>query len=583
MSTYEQVINSTVIGKGPIESIGNEQPEAQPVQETKSNKETNITDPKVCHDPIFKSEGIARLYTSENKTMMDNGESSDYNFYDALLTDGVQYPLLVINNKNIEDYYIMDYKLSYKEFLPTLSVIIRDDHQHEQKINSTQMSGLMRTCIVSSVDKVYKKIIMQFRITSVEIDHNNPIYVKYHGTYEIPNFRHTNIGHIWMKDFCPAKWCQHKGLKNANTWEFLHELAAKSGLGFAATYHTKDIEDRSLRNIPSEKINEYIINQISYSGLDEDSIMDAWVDLYGYIILVNISYVFNEELEPEDLTIVANYGLNGVTNKLPTQKPQPVQRTLTNWPMMNTPSNMTISMYSMTIDNSVVQNGTLERKYMIQLKGRKTIMNTHEIQVQQSSVDGKYLEDYNTEVSCPIPKFNFNCPEYTGIKGYDMNLQQAIRNSWFNKKRQSILKVQLSQINLGLQRGTLINLAIFENDVINKKIIAEQTSNIVGNQDTKNDDMHFMEEWSKGTTLIDDNLWVLNIKLSGMYYIDGMEFLFNHDYNEIIQILYLIKKGKTTGYNNKHTPPHVPEIEKRDTLPEDPYTTVPADMNNIYA
>jgi hypothetical protein len=126
-------------------------------------------------------------------------------------------------------------------------------------------------------------------------------------------------------------------------------------------------------------------------------------------------------------------------------------------------------------------------------------------------------------------------------------------------------------------------LAIFENDVINKKIIAEQTSNNVGNQDTKNDDMHFMEEWSKGTTLIDDNLWVLNIKLSGMYYIDGMEFLFNHDYNEIIQILYLIKKGKTTGYNNKHTPPHVPEIEKRDTLPEDRYTTVPADMNNIYA
>ncbi len=570
MSTYDQILNSAEISTAPIDSTGNENTETikEQVSETKSNRETNITDPKVCHDPIFKSEGIARLYTSENKTMMENGEVSDYNSYDALLTDGVQYPLLVINNKNIEDYYIIDYKLLYNSFLPTLEVLIRDDHQHEQRINSTQMSGLMRTCIVSSVDKVYKKIIMQFRITYVEIDHNNPIYVKYYGVYEIPNFRQVNIGHVWMKDFCPAKWCKHKGKKNANTWEFLHELALKAGLGFAATYHTKEIEDRSLRNIPAERINEYVTNQISYSGLDEDSIMDAWVDLYGYIVLVNVSYVFNEELEPDDLTIVANYGLNGVSNKTPTQKPQLVQRTLTNWPMMPTISNMTINMYSMEIDNNVVKSGTLRRNYMYQLKGRQTILKTDDIQIQQASEDGKYLEDYNSDASINIPKFNFNCPEYTGIEGYDMNLQQSIRNAWFAKKRQSILKVQLTQINLGLQRGTLINLAIYDNDTVNKKIIAEQTSNLVGNKDIKNDDIKFVDEWSKGTALIDDNVWVMNLKLSGMYYIESMEFIYNHKYNEIIQILYLIKKGKTTGYNNKHTYPHIPELENRSTMSE---------------
>ena len=139
----------------------------------------------------------------------------------------------------------------------------------------------------------------------------------------------------------------------------------------------------------------------------------------------------------------------------------------------------------MEIDNNVVKSGTLRRNYMYQLKGRQTILKTDDIQIQQASEDGKYLEDYNSDASINIPKFNFNCPEYTGIEGYDMNLQQSIRNAWFAKKRQSILKVQLTQINLGLQRGTLINLAIYDNDTVNKKIIAEQTSNLVGNKDIK--------------------------------------------------------------------------------------------------
>ena len=578
MSNYENLVNSAEVSTKPINQTV-DQPteiEKEQVSETKQNKETNITDPKVCHDPVFKSEGIARLYTSEGKTMGENGESSAYNFYDALLSDGVQYPLLVINNRNIEDYYIYNYKLMYDSFLPTLEVIIRDDHQKEQRINSTQMSGLMRTCIVSSVDKVYKKIIMQFRITEVEIDHYNPIYVRYYGVYDIPNFRNINIGHVWMKDLCKGQWCNHKGQKNANTWEFLHELALKAGLGFAATYHTKEIEDRSLRNIPAERINEYINEQISYSGLDEDSIMDAWVDLYGYIVLVNLSYIFNENLEPDELTIVANRGFNTMTNKLPKQKPERVQRVLTNWPMMSTISNMMINKYSMNIDNNIVSSGTLSRKYMHQLKGRETILATYDIQVKQDSVDGEYLEDYNTEASISIPKFNFNCPEYTGISGYDMNLQKSIRTAWLAKKRQSILKVQLSQINLGLQRGTLVNIAIFDNDPVNKKIIIEQTSNLAGSKDIKNDNIKLVDEWSKGSALTDDGVWALNLKLSGMYYIESMEFLFNHEYNEIIQILYLIKKGSTTGYNNKHTFVHVPEIEDVQTQEQTEFETLPA-------
>ena len=534
-------------------------------ENTDTGNEKNLTDPKVCHDPIFKSQGIARLWTGEKKEEIGHGDQD--NEYDTLLTDGIQYPLLVINNRNIEDNYIISYQLSYNDFLPTLMVIIRDDHQKEQRISSTQMSGLIRTVIVSPVDKVYKPVVMQFRINSVEIDHDNPIYVRYFATYEVPAFRNVNIGHVWMKDYCGAPECEHQGTINANTWEFLHELALKSGLGFAATKHTKEIADRAIRNVPSLKIHEYITNQINCSGVDEDSIMDAWVDLYGYIVLVNVSWVLKEtKLTSKDFMIVANCGFNTATHKLPGQKPQEVVRTLTNYPNMPTVSNMMITKYSMNIDNFILDKGTLEKTYMIQLKGRQTIMATTDIQTKQTSIDGECLEDYNTGKSYPIPKFNFNCPEYTGLPGYDTNLQKKIRDAWFSKIRQSILKVQLSQVNLGLQRGTIVNIAIFDNDYVNKEIMRTHTTNLTGEVKIEQDKLDDESDTKTNPEYMieNDHVWFRNEKLSGMYYIDSMEFIFNHDYNEIVQILYLIKKGSTTGYHNAHTLPRI-NIDQQDT------------------
>ena len=151
-------------------------------QENKQTKnqeqlgESNRTDPKVCHDPSFTFEGIARLFPNQNKELGEDGEISAYNEYDMTKIDGIEYPLVTINNRNIENHEIVNMNISYNDFLPTISITIFDEHEEEQKINTTQMSSIIRVVMVSPVDKVYKKILLNFRILNASIDPSNTLY-----------------------------------------------------------------------------------------------------------------------------------------------------------------------------------------------------------------------------------------------------------------------------------------------------------------------------------------------------------------------------------------------------------------------
>ena len=177
-----------------------EQGEPNEAKETTSiGNEKNYTDPKVCHDPSIQLEGIARLFFNQNKFHMENGEDiSMINDEDSIRVDGIKYPLIVVNNRNIERNEINYFKINYDSFLPTILLEIDDVHQNEQKINTTQMSGMIRVCMVAPLDKIYKKILLNFRITNVDVDENNPTKVTYSGEYYVENFRQVNTQLIYM-------------------------------------------------------------------------------------------------------------------------------------------------------------------------------------------------------------------------------------------------------------------------------------------------------------------------------------------------------------------------------------------------
>ena len=160
MADISQTVNKTSttdkIGDG--KSPNTNSVPAQPVNTPSSSGEVNRTDPKVCHDPSITVEGIVRKFSNQNKVNFENGEYSANNIYDSTLIDGIEYPLIAVNDRNIEHMDIISMTIEYKNFLPQIALIIRDNHQEEQKINTTQMSSIIRVCILSRVDAVYRKI-----------------------------------------------------------------------------------------------------------------------------------------------------------------------------------------------------------------------------------------------------------------------------------------------------------------------------------------------------------------------------------------------------------------------------------------
>ena len=549
----------------------------KPQSEDANNKEpvgeVNRTDPKVCHDPSIKLEGIARIYSQESRYISDDGDSPMNNRLDSLKTDGILYPLIMINNRNIEINEIVSMNIDYTKFLPTISLKIYDEQQNEQRIKSSQMSSIISVIMTSPIDKVYKKICLNFRTLNAFIDPNDPSVVSYYGEYYVEGFRDVNTMHIQMESVCSGKECGQGGHINANTWEMLHRISELTGLGFAATNKCKDVKDHVVRHINTQRFNKYIEQQLLFSGTDIDNIFDAWVDLYGYIVMVNVPWVLNENVKPNELTIMATVGMPDTSNGLYEQEPEEVQRTLTNFTPLTQHSNMEIESYNMEINNESVIDGTLERIYQISMteNGRFTKIEPLDIQTKQNSIDGEHIEDYNTGKSRPIPKFNFNDPKWTGLSdGYDINTQKKIRLAYFKKLRQSILYVKLNTINFGLQRGTLVNIAIMEDNAINKDFQLRNRSRLALEGDnTEPDKFENVDDLTEMDIVSDDIETIMNNKLSDIYYIDGMTFKYsNEEDDRIIQILKLIKRGPTSGYTNKHTMPAMPEFESRDTAPE---------------
>lgn len=547
-------------------SIDEEKSKTDATNDSESDsKNKNGTDPIVCHDPSLSLEGIATILLNQNQLFPNDDNAPKRTDVDLLKTDGIEYPLVVINNRNIDKGDILYMNIDYTRFLPSITLKIRDVHENEQKISSTQMSSIIRVCIISNIDNVYKKILLNFRTYDVQINPHNTSLITYFGTYYVEGFRQINTKHIFMDSICDkSENCNQGGHINANTWEMLHKIAELTGLGFAATKNCKEIEDRVIRNIYSQRYDQFIEHQLLHSGVDENSIFDAWVDLYGYIVMVNFAWIMNEDIDTNELNITANFGFNNTSNETPEQVPKTVHRILTNFNKMKTPSNLEISSYNTEINNSALKVGTLETVYSINFTSNLTSFDTIDIQSKQNSIDGDFIEDYNTGKSNPIPKFNFNDDAWTGLSGgYNLHQQTAIRNAYFRKYRQNIFNVELKRINLGLQRGTLVGIAIFDDDARNKELFINELENIIKENDNINPNEIEINGINIKDLVLDPGEQFINIKLSGIYYIDGMTFKYDIGEQRIIQILHLIKKGMTSGYENRHTMSKMPKNDEQ--------------------
>lgn len=536
--------------------------------EYKLQEPINFTDPYVLHDVKMKKPTIVHLYKSTDIATDNVEDIGNNDEYATIKVHGVLYPLIQLNTKVLDYNQIKEMVIYYDHFLPTIKLTIIDPGELIKRTDIPGYNNTLKVIIVPEVDNVYKSIALEFKIMTVQTEGE---YLTYYGKYKILEFNKKRIKELTYQGCSNQKGkldsqkinssetikCNTSENKQPNTWELLHIIANECQLGFSSTDECQNIEDRLPRLIYNKNYEDFIEDQMIFSGLDENSIFDTWVDLYGYLVLVNVAWVLNNEnITSNNLGIYAFTGVNGTdTSNEPEQDAVLVHRTLTNFTKSGTQNNLAFLRFNTIVNNSNLMFGTSVSMYnfeLLDINNGNNSINQYDIEVIRDSVDDQKIEDYEVQYQ---EKLVIEC------NNIPINKQKLIRQKFFSKHRQRILEVELLKLNLGLQRGTLVNIVIFESNERNKQFVLSQSSNIFEDKPIDNPSESdiipndFDDPDNKVSEIImGEQYEIPNLALSGIYYIDSMRFEYNSEQGEIKQYLQLIKKSNLNNLSNLTTP-----------------------------
>lgn len=484
------------------------------IERYKNNPDTfNYTDPKVEFDPKF-DRPITGIYFEDATNIMGSDKNDMMN---RVKDDAINVPLVKVNTTIINENKLDYLKIMYDGFLPSIHLSVKDDNKTITSNDNYGMNNQINVVITVPINGYYKKISLPFYITNMEYYND---YISYDAILKINSLNNSCV-----------KGITHNSKKDLTTYELCYEIALENKLGFACTEDCDEIDDAMPRLMQGQNYLEFIKNQITISGND-DSVFDAWVDLFGYLVLVNVKGVMNSDIEPNDLCIF-NMG-NGNSNVQggPEVKPFLSLRILTNKEFDNIPHNMFFRKIENIIDNSeIYDNGTSNKNFYLMSPCNKNIIGDKQFDIVENSLDGMENAD----------KYNFLRMNFVGIDFSENNIlnQKAKNESYMNKIRARKIKIQLENYNLGLERGTLVWVNFIDYDRNTIKM-----NNYKENLEDK--------EYADIDEGIEDNATGKpNPYIPGMYYIDSMEFEYASENRKIIQYLYLIKKSFSTNSLNR--------------------------------
>lgn len=527
----------------------------------------NPTDPIVFLDPVNNPNSIPKIYMpSSSGTNGDaEGETEENNMGlkgtttrdDSTKVDGVFIPIIKLNNHVIDNNKIISMKITYKEFYPKISLIVNDFDSNIQSGDIPGMNNEIVVILTPGKPGVYKNIKIPFYIRKCSNYGDNMIM--YAGEYKNILLEKNILKQIKFSG-CSSEFANNQANNKPNTWELLYQIALECGLGFASTEDCNKINDNRYRLIQSEKYSDVILDRISYGGLSDKELFDAWIDVYGYLVLVNLPYIFDSDVKPQQLSIIAETGIKGTENTSDIQEHLPVQRLITNQQFQNGGSNL-IFKESMDIVNTkeIKNKGTLNTNYFVIPRGNggNNSISIEDLQIIEDSIDG--ITGSN--------EYEFGNNNFLGFEQQDIPYlqQKQIHEAYINKRMFKQFKIKLETPNYGLERGTLVNISTLEYDPnIKQKLIQQQSSSMIGDVDSPSEYDNFNEEWKKNSTgdiydelLQDNSKGVVNISKSGLYYIAGMDFEYISEEQKINQYLYLIKKDFSTNIDNKYTRPKI--------------------------
>lgn len=513
----------------------------------------NFTDPIVRHDPTIGKPTIVQ----ENKADKTIKTGKEYNNSDVdwKKIEGSKIPVILYNNMVLRPDQIDYMYIDYDAFTPSIVLTFHQNNKGNEILDNPGQDNKLIVIFTPPIDASYKPVALPFYMTDIKYEDDN---ITVYGTYKMMALEVPMTKQITFNPYgpgnpgCQSTYCMLPENDHPTTFEFLHYIAVTElKLGYATTDGVKEIKDDKTRLLMNENYAQAIQKHTAFGGLNKDSIFDSWIDLYQYLVVVNVPWVMSQKVGPNDLSINPVIGPDNTDNSLPEQEDKgPIHRMLTNNQNFAQGTNMIFSAFKWETSNrEVYENGNSSQLFVGSPvgvdKGNNSVQQT-DVNALEDSIDGLRRSDkYKFMVQ---KNLGFECGS-TEDKNTPVLLQKQLHDAYFQKLRAKRLKIIMDTPNLGLQRGTLVWILIYEYSVEGKRNIFQNLKNLYGDVSDIPDEP---SEW-QNKVIHDINVGIPDMAISGLYYIDGMGFEYSDHRQNITQYLFLIKNGPLLNYMNTTT------------------------------
>ena len=173
-------------------------------------------------------------------------------------------------------------------------------------------------------EEEYQKIFAEFYITNQPYP-DSQYLLKFKGVYKYNLFNS-----IVIRDLCESHANGQTSSSSFSTYDTFKRVAKLTKFGFAASGGCKDISDIDLRILEGETFIDFLKKTLKYSGLDEKSMFDGWIDGHGYLCLANVYWILNSEVNPSQLTLDVIVGISTQQNITENKRSITAPRLITN-------------------------------------------------------------------------------------------------------------------------------------------------------------------------------------------------------------------------------------------------------------
>ena len=433
---------------------------------------------------LEKSEIVMPLVSSSVEEAGDDYVNTNMTDKAQTAVFGILVPLIMINNTIIDFDAIHYFSLKSKGRLPELIMTVEDRYEIINNIDKPGNDNEVRVQIIPKFDNAYKKINLNFFISSINVAGN---IIRMTCSYKLSKLTSS----------------QFKSFGECDTYDLFKTIAQDTGLGFAT--NVSACNDARYTYCDNKSYNEILEEEIHFANATEH-IMDWWVDLWDNLNLVDIRERYESVDSDDDIKIWTTGQIQHATIN-DEIIPENVTAVLTNLPSVGA-SELFVKHYSIVNRPGANVVAGTDKIFSVY----EDVKNEHKDTLVQ---DGDVKNDI-------FRKFDYVGENYGE---YNYMLARHLRSSYIQKMNSESIVITLQTPLLALMRGHKVNFIRYVNNaaIENKMKVLEDAGLIDRNIESN---IPLSKYEIENTS--NDGQFVVDRTASGQYLITGVEAIYNN-------------------------------------------------------